>query len=60
MGLRNAQDVYPRGTHLESTAIALTRERVRRAKIACDMVQRYYPEAAMSEVGGKGLGIPEI
>ena len=28
-GLRNAPDVYPAGTHLEATTVALTRERVR-------------------------------
>ena len=60
LGLRNAPDVYPCGTHLEATAIALTRERVRRAKIASDMIQRYYPEAVMSKPGGQGLGIPEF
>ena len=31
-GLRNAPDVYPAGTHLEATTVALTRERVRRAR----------------------------
>jgi hypothetical protein len=30
-GLRNSPDVYPSGTHLENTVIALSRERVRRA-----------------------------
>ncbi|MFN8005496.1 MAG: hypothetical protein U0V70_00415 [Terriglobia bacterium] len=60
LGLRNAVDVYPCGSHLESTAIALTRERVRRAKIAFDMIQRYYPEGVMSKPGGEGLGIPEV
>ena len=32
-GLRNAPDVYPAGTHLEATTVALTRERVRRARL---------------------------
>src|SRR5205823_8564720 len=31
-GLRNAPDVYPAGTHLEATTVALSRERVRRAR----------------------------
>lgn len=60
LGLRNAPDIYPCGSHLEPTAIALTRERVRRAKIASDMIQRYYPQATLSKVGAKGLAIPEI
>jgi hypothetical protein len=60
LGLRNAPDIYPSGTHLESTAIALSKERVRRARIALDMIQRYYPEARMSEVGAKDLAVPEV
>ena len=60
LGLRNAPDMYPSGSHIEPTAIALTRERVRRAKIASDMIQRYCPEATLSKVGAKGLAIPEI
>jgi hypothetical protein len=57
-GLRNAPDVYPSGSHIENTVIALSRERVRRAHIACEMIARYCPEAAMSPLGAKDLGIP--
>jgi hypothetical protein len=60
LGLRNAPDIYPCGTHIESTAIALTKERVRRAKIAADMIARYCPEAKMSRPGAEGLAIPEV
>lgn len=60
LGLRNAPDIYPSGTHIEETAIALSKERVRRAKIASDMIQRYYPEALMSQVGASDLAIPEV
>lgn len=60
LGLRNSPDIYPCGTHLESTAIALSRERVRRARIALDMIERYYPEATMSEVGAEDLAIPVL
>jgi peptidase U32-like protein len=59
LGLRNGPDIYPCGTHLEATAIALSVERVRRARIALDMIERYYPEASMSEVGAADLAIPE-
>jgi hypothetical protein len=59
LGLRNAPDIYPSGSHIESTAVALSKERVRRARIALDMVNRYYPEARISELGAAGLGIPE-
>lgn len=47
-GLRNAPNIYPSGTHLEATAISLTRERVRRAKIGLDLLNRLDPDAVMS------------
>jgi len=59
LGLRNSPDIYPYGTHLESTAIALSVERVRRARIALDMLDRYFPEGLMSDVGAADLAIPE-
>lgn len=59
-GLRKAPDVYPSGTHLEPTVIALSRERVRRAEIGMAHLQRYYPEAITSELGAEGLGIPQV
>jgi hypothetical protein len=58
-GLRNAPDVYPSGTHLEATVIALSRERVRRAEIGLDHLRRYYPEATTSELGAAGLAVPQ-
>jgi hypothetical protein len=57
-GLRNAPDVYPSGSHIENTVIALSRERVRRAEIACEIIAKYCPHAAMSPLGAKDLGIP--
>ncbi len=59
-GLRNAPNIYPSGTHLEGTAVALSRERVRRAKLGLDLARRYYPEASMSQLGAPDLGIPEV
>jgi hypothetical protein len=47
-GLRNAPNIYPAGTHLEATAIALTRERLRRARIGLDLLKRLDPDAVMS------------
>lgn len=47
-GLRNAPNIYPSGTHLEATAVALTRERLRRAKIGLDLLHRLDPAAVMS------------
>ena len=60
LGLRNAPDIYPSGSHIEATAIALSKERVRRARIAADLIQRYYPEASMSQPGATDLAIPEL
>jgi hypothetical protein len=47
-GLRNAPNIYPSGTHLEATAVALTRERLRRARLGLDLLRRLDPEAVMS------------
>lgn len=43
LGLKNSPDIYPRGTHIESTVIALSRERVRRARLVLDVIERYWP-----------------
>ena len=59
-GLRNAPDVYPSGTHLEPTVIALSRERVRRASIGLALLREYYPEAITSELRAKGLAVPAL
>lgn len=48
LGLRNSPDIYPSGTHIENTVLALSRERVRRAQIAREMLARYAPELVMS------------
>lgn len=47
-GLRNAPNIYPSGSHLEATAVALTKERLRRARIGLDLLKRLDPEATMS------------
>jgi hypothetical protein len=47
-GLRNAPNIYPSGTHLEATAVALTRERLRRARLGLDLLRRLDPETVMS------------
>ena len=53
LGLRNAPDIYPSGSHIQSTAVALSVERVRRARLVLDMVARYAPHLAMSPVGAQ-------
>jgi len=57
-GLRNAPDVYPSGSHLEDTAVALCRERVRRARLGLDLLGRSGADAVWSVPGAKGLAIP--
>ncbi len=57
-GLRNAPNIYPVGKHIESMSLALSRERVRRAKIGLDLLARYYPDAVQSRPGAAGLAIP--
>ena len=47
-GLRNAPNIYPSGTHLEATAVSLTKERVRRARLGLDLLHRLDPDAIMS------------
>jgi hypothetical protein len=59
-GLRNAPNIYPSGTHLEATSIALSKERVRRARLGLDMIQRYAPHLRTSEKGAAGLAVPVI
>jgi len=57
-GLRNAPDIYPSGTHLEATAVALSRERVRRARLGLELLERSGYEPARSELGAAGLAVP--
>jgi hypothetical protein len=57
-GLRNAPNIYPVGKHLAQVSLALSRERVRRARIGLDLLARYYPEAIQSERGALGLALP--
>jgi hypothetical protein len=59
-GLRNHPDVYPSGKQWESTNISLVKERVHRASLGVQMIERYYPEAKTSKLGAEGLGISEI
>jgi hypothetical protein len=57
-GLRNHPDVYPSGKHLEAVNVSLCRERVHRAVLGMQMIERYYPEAITSPLGTADLGIP--
>jgi hypothetical protein len=57
-GLRNAPNIYPSGTHLGATAVALGCERVRRARIGLDLLHRFYPDAVASELPAADLAVP--
>jgi hypothetical protein len=54
VGLRNAPNIYPSGLHLEGTAVALGRERVRRTQL----VLRLLAERAPGLVEGRGDDAP--
>jgi hypothetical protein len=62
LGLRNSPDIYPSGKHLETTALNLSQERVRRSKLVYELIQREFPEAVMSKTGinHKDLGVPVV
>jgi hypothetical protein len=57
-GLRNAPDVYPSGSHLDTTTVALSRERVRRARLGLDLLRRSGSTAICSAPGAKGHALP--
>jgi hypothetical protein len=59
LGLRNAPNIYPSGGHLEATAIALGRERVRRARLAIELLERSGVPIETSAPGAPGLAVPE-
>lgn len=59
-GLRNAPSIYPVGRHLLETAVATGRERVRRARLALDIVERLGgAPAPMSSHGDHSLPQPK-
>jgi hypothetical protein len=58
-GLRNAPSIYPMGRHLRDVALATARERVRRARLALDILERLGgPPLPMSSVGDPSLPEP--
>jgi len=59
-GLRNAAGVYPSGRHLEAAAAANCVEKVHRAAVALEWLDRLSPGLPQSKPGAAGLGIPVI
>ena len=59
-GLRNAPEVYPAGSHLDSLTVGLSRERVRRARLGLELLERYAPHVVMSDIGAPDLALPVL
>lgn len=58
-GLRNSRGLYPAGLHLYDDAVAIGREKVRRAQVALEWLQRT-GGARQSAPGAPGLGVPQL
>jgi len=58
LGLRNAPDLYPSGAHLGATAVAMSRERVRRARLVMELVERSGAGFRPSGPRPEGLAVP--
>jgi hypothetical protein len=59
-GLRNAAPVYPSGRHLDAVAAANCVEKVHRAAVALEWLERLSPGPQQSKPGAAGLGVPVI
>ena len=57
-GLRNARMIYPSGAHLVDDACAIAREKVHRAAVGLEWLDRLTPGLVQSEPGAPGLGVP--
>lgn len=57
-GLRNSRGLYPSGMHIQSDAEAIGREKVRRAQIALEWLERSGVDLVQSGPGAAGLGVP--
>jgi hypothetical protein len=57
-GLRNSTPLYPAGEHLEAEAIAIAEEKVRRAAVALEWLERLAPDLVQSGAHAPGLGVP--
>lgn len=59
-GLRNSTAIYPAGLHLYDYASSIAREKVRRAALALEWIDRSGIELVQSAPGALGLGVPEL
>lgn len=60
LGLRNGPALYPSGRHLEAVAIAASRERVHRARLVMELLERAGVDATTSKPGAEGLAVPVL
>jgi len=58
-GLRNARAIYPAGLHSMGDVVANVREKVRRAQLALEWLDRSTIDLAISKPGADGIGVPE-
>jgi hypothetical protein len=58
-GLRNSRPLYPSGLHLVDEAAAIAREKVHRARVALEWMERSGLGLVQSQPGAAGLGVPE-
>ena len=58
-GLRNSQALYPSGMHLEAQAVLIAREKVHRARVAREWLDRSGAQLVQSGPGAAGLGVPQ-
>jgi hypothetical protein len=57
-GLRNSRPLYPSGLHLLNDVVAIAREKVHRAAVALEWLERSTPGLVQSGPWAKGLGVP--
>jgi len=57
-GLRNAPELYPSGSHVEATAVSLSRGSDRRARLGLERPARSGYEPTASEFGAACLALP--
>jgi len=58
-GLRNARPVYPAGLHLTADVVANVQEKVRRAQLALEWLDRSTFDLTVSKPGAEGIGVPQ-
>jgi hypothetical protein len=58
-GLRNSRPLYPSGLHLVEEAAVIAREKVHRARVALEWMDRSGLGLGQSQPGAAGLGVPE-